>query len=96
LNGDGGGTVIVDVTILLLAPVAGFFTALWLLLLWIGDGSASELAFDPDASPSAPDQEASEETDGPFIPMPAHLTTRDEMVGWMTKELPKQLQAYGE
>ena len=88
--------MIADVTILLLAPVAGFFTALWLLLLWLGDGSASKTAFDPDANLSAPDPEASDETDGPFIPMPAHLTTRDEMVGWMIKELPKQLQAYGE
>ena len=88
--------MIADVTILLLAPVAGFFTALWLLLLWLGDGSASKAAFDPDTNLSAPDPEASDETDGPFIPMPAHLTTRDEMVGWMTKELPKQLQAYGE
>jgi hypothetical protein len=26
---------------------------------------------------------------GPFIPMPNHLKTRDEMVAWMTKELPK-------
>ena len=26
---------------------------------------------------------------GSFIPMPDHLTTRDEIVAWMTKELPK-------
>jgi hypothetical protein len=26
---------------------------------------------------------------GAFIPMPNHLKTRDEMVAWMTRELPK-------
>lgn len=26
---------------------------------------------------------------GAFIPMPNHLKTREEMVAWMTKELPK-------
>jgi hypothetical protein len=26
---------------------------------------------------------------GSFIPMPSHLKTRDEMMAWMTNELPK-------
>ncbi len=29
------------------------------------------------------------ESHSPFIPMPENLRTNDEMVEWMTKELPK-------
>jgi len=89
--------VITDITILLLAPVAGFFAALWLLLLWLGDGGNPEGPvgyYDPAIGDAAPVGAA--EPDEPFVPMPDHLKTREEMVSWMTKELPKHLQAYGE
>lgn len=87
--------MITDVTILLLAPVAGFFTALWLLLLWLGDGGSQEQVHD---EPAPPDEIYIEQggVDPPFVPMPNHLKTREEMVAWMTKELPRHLQAYGE
>ncbi|RDI61261.1 hypothetical protein [Microvirga subterranea] len=87
--------MITDVTILLLAPVAGFFTALWLLLLWLGDGATEEQVHDEFA---LPDEMSIGQggADPPFVPMPDHLRTREEMVAWMTKELPGHLQAYGE
>lgn len=85
--------MITDVTILLLAPVAGFFTALWLLLLWLGDGGLDEQVHDELAPPDEIyiGQRGAEP---PFVPMPDHLVTREEMVAWMTKELPRHLQAY--
>jgi hypothetical protein len=88
--------VITDITILLLAPVAGFFAALWLLLLWLGDGRDAEVpvGYDPAIDDATPVGAA--EPHEPFVPMPDHLKTREEMVSWMTKELPKHLQAYGE
>jgi hypothetical protein len=81
--------VLPDVTIALLAAIAGFMTTLCLLLLWLGDGSMT-----PETeSDTYPMLDAQDETvDGPhspFIPMPDHLKTRDDMVAWMTKELPR-------
>ncbi len=35
------------------------------------------------------DRVAIHDTYGPYIPMPKDLRTKDEMVAWMTKELPK-------
>ena len=80
--------MIADVTIVLLAAVAGFITALWLLLLWLGDGNRVT-GNDLDPILGEQDRVAIYESHGPFIPMPGHLKTRDEMVAWMTKELPK-------
>ncbi len=35
------------------------------------------------------DRVAIHDTYGPYIPMPKDLRTKDEMVAWMTRELPK-------
>jgi hypothetical protein len=78
-----------DAAIALLAALAGFITALWVLLLWVGEGatpSGAENQLDPILG--LPDRVGIYESGGPFIPMPAHLTTNAEMVDWMTKELP--------
>jgi hypothetical protein len=88
--------VITDATILLLAPVAGFLTALWLLLLWLGDGGTPEGQTDFHHASDTGQLFMPPEPDAPFVPMPAHLKTSDEIVSWMTKELPRQLKAYGE
>lgn len=88
--------MIANATILLLAPIAGFFTALWLLLLWLGDGRGSEAQVHDGFVSGDEGFIGPQETDEPFVPMPGHLKTREEMVVWMTKELPKRLQAYGE
>ena len=83
-----------EIAIGLLAAVAGFIAALGLLVLWVGDRAASEVGADNlDPIIGARDQIAIYEPLSPYIPMPDHLKTRDEMVAWMTKELPK-LTAY--
>ena len=85
-----GETLIANVTIALLATIAGFITALWILLLWVGDGaSPADMEGDLDPILGARDQPAIYESYGPFIPMPDHLRTHDQMIAWMTKELPK-------
>ncbi len=86
-------------TALLLAFLSGG-GALSLALLWI----ANRVRWRPDAAPSgidpilgAKDRVAIYRPSGPlirhhpqvFIPMPDRLSTQDEMVAWMTKELPK-------
>lgn len=82
--------MIACVTITLLAPVAGFFTALYILLLWLGDGCISpEIESDLDPILGEQDKVAIYEVQTDLIAMPTHLKTADEMVDWMTKELPK-------
>jgi hypothetical protein len=79
-----------DLIIAVLAAVSGLLAMLWLLLLWVGDGMANPVvpyADDPIMGPR--DQAAIYESHGPFIPMPERLRTHDEMVAWMTQELPK-------
>lgn len=80
----------VDVAIAVLASLAGLTAAVWLLLLWVGDGALDprdDLTLDPILGVRHPiGIYRSEE---PFIPMPSHLKTREEMVAWMTGELPK-------
>jgi hypothetical protein len=49
--------------------------------------SAKPTAVDPIISPRL--RIKVYDSGGPFIPMPNHLKTRDEMVAWMTNELPK-------
>lgn len=82
--------MVVDLAVSLLVILAGSIGMLLLLLLWFGDGSAAlqpegelDLILDEEG------QRAVHNADDPFIPMPDHLKTRDEMVAWMTKELPK-------
>jgi hypothetical protein len=62
----------------------------WLLLFWVGDGLANPVmpyAADPIIGPR--DQVATYESHDEFIPMPERLRTQDEMVAWMTEELPR-------
>ena len=64
----------------------------WLLGMWVVERIASQRSppkhgSDPIVGPR--DRIAIYDTGGPFIPMPERLKTRDEMVAWMTTELPK-------
>lgn len=79
-----------DIAIALMAVLGGSVGMLFLLLLLFGDGNDAPMtrhAEDPflDAEGLA----AADRTHGPFIPMPDHLKTKDEMVAWMTRELPR-------
>jgi hypothetical protein len=63
----------------------------WLVGVWISNRisaiwSNPEGGIDPIMGPK--DRIAIYDT-GPYIPMPDRLKTREEMVAWMTKELPK-------
>ena len=82
-----------DLAIGILAAVAGFTAAIWLLLLWVGDRASASFQLAPDRlDPILGVRDPMAIYDhGPFIPMPEHLKTRDEMVAWMTKDLPKLL-----
>jgi hypothetical protein len=80
-----------DLAIGILAALAGFTAAIWLLLLWVGDRATESFELSPDALDpirGARDPMAIYDH-GPFIAMPEHLKTEDEMVSWMTKDLPK-------
>ena len=79
-----------DLAISLLVVLAGAVGMLLLLVTWFGSRSLTpEIEDDLDPILGARDPMAIYESYGPFIPMPTHLTTRDQMVEWMTKELPK-------
>jgi hypothetical protein len=80
--------MLIDLSIGLLCALFGFVGSIWLLLVAFGGDME-----DP-VEPFADD--AFSRTDGagsdpsiPFIPMPGHLRTREEMVHWLTEELPK-------
>ncbi|WP_046861869.1 hypothetical protein [Microvirga massiliensis] len=84
--------MILDVLVAILAAVAGFLAAIWLLVLWAGERTGA--AFDRSPEPLDPiigprDRIVICDGGEPFIPMPEHLRTQDEMIAWMTKELPK-------
>ena len=82
-----------DLAIGILAALAGFSAAIWLLLLWVGDRAGASFESAPDGLDpilGARDPMAIHDQ-GPFIAMPDHLKTRDEMVAWMTRDLPKLL-----
>jgi hypothetical protein len=96
LNDDPNGPLIArkeqvaDLAISLLVVLAGAVGMLLLLVTWFGSRSLTpEIEDDLDPILGARDPMAIYESHGPFIPMPAHLTTNDQMVEWMTKELPK-------
>jgi hypothetical protein len=64
----------------------------WFVGMLIGDRIASRLStptrpFDPIVGPRNP--LAVYDTGGPFISMPERLRTREEMVAWLTNDLPK-------
>jgi hypothetical protein len=79
-----------EIAIAVFAAFAGFTCMIWVLLLWVGDGAVDlpdERFLDPILG--ARDPIGIYRSDEPFIPMPTHLRTRQEMVAWMTGELPK-------
>ena len=81
---------VADLAISLLVVLAGAVGMLLLLVTWFGSRSLTpEIEDDLDPILGARDPMAIYESHGPFIPMPAHLKTSDQMVDWMTKELPK-------
>lgn len=85
-----GKEQVADLAISLLIVLAGTVGMLLLLLTWFGSRSITpEIEDDLDPILGARDPTAIYESHGPFIPMPAHLKTSDQMVDWMTKELPK-------
>lgn len=78
-----------DLAVSLLMILASFFGMLWLLLFWFGDAYARPIipyVDDPDGSE---DRAGGPDEAYPFIPMPGHLSTRDEIVAWMTQDLPR-------
>ena len=75
-------------TLDVLVILAGFFGMVWLLTGLFGGRApivpyAEAFTPDGDVHPAAADDEA------PFIPMPSHLKSHEEMVDWMTTELPR-------
>jgi len=82
--------LLLDLAVSVLVILAGSLGMLLLLLLWFGDRTiAVDLDSDLDPILGERDRAAIYESHSPFIPMPKHLRTNDEMVAWMTKELPK-------
>ena len=85
-----GKEQVANLAISLLVVLAGAVGMLLLLLTWFGSRSITpEIEDDLDPILGARDPTAIYESHGPFIPMPAHLKTSDQMVDWMTKDLPK-------
>jgi len=85
-----GKEQVADLAISLLVVLAGAIGMLLLLLTWFGSRSITpEIEDDLDPILGPRDPTAIYESHSPFIPMPAHLKTSDQMVDWMTKELPK-------
>ncbi len=82
-----------DLAVSLLMIAVSFFGMILLLLFWFGEGHARTIVPYTDAAILADMDASGFETSGPFIPMPAHLRTNDEMVDWMTQELPKLMAA---
>lgn len=82
--------MLTNLAISMLAILAGALGMLLLLITWFG-GRAIEPEFESALHPilGLRDQAAIYDGLGPFIPMPEHLRTADEMVEWMTKELPR-------
>jgi hypothetical protein len=81
-----------DVAVTLLAITLCCIGVLWGVGVWISQRihtawSRPTGILDPITGPK--DRIAIYDTEGPFIPMPESLRTREEMVAWMTRELPK-------
>jgi hypothetical protein len=76
----------------LLAAAIGFILALGLAMFWIGNRVTMPLSIrtcSVDPILGARDRVAIYDSHGPFISMPDNLKTHQEIVAWMTKELPK-------
>ena len=80
--------MLIDLTMGLLCALIGFVGTVWLLVIVFGDDMRDPVVPFVDDPVSAMDRATPDGPD-PFIPMPDHLRTRDEMVDWLTKELPK-------
>lgn len=80
--------MIAGLTLDFLAILVGALGMLSLLILLFGR-QAPIVPYSEPFEAEANDTSANADTDGPFVPMPAHLRTRAEMVAWMTQELPK-------
>src|SRR5215207_949686 len=75
---------VADLAISLLVVLAGAVGMLLLLLTWFGGRTITpEIEDDLDPILGARDPMAIYESHGPFIPMPAHLKTNDQMIDWM-------------
>jgi hypothetical protein len=81
-----------DVTITLLAITLCGVGGIWAVGVWMSQrihAAWSKPTEGPDPITGPKDRRAIYDTGGPFIPMPDNLKTREEMVAWMTRELPK-------
>ena len=79
-----------DLAISVLVVLAGAIGMLLLLLVWFGGRTiVPEFEVDLDPINGPRDPVAIYESHGPFIPMPEHLKTHDQMIAWMTQELPR-------
>jgi hypothetical protein len=81
-----------DVAVALILMILLGAGSLGLLVVWLGEPRASRWPFssrgiDPIRGPQ--DRVAIHDAAEPFIEMPPHIKSHDEMVRWMTKELPK-------
>jgi len=81
-----------DLAIALLSAAAGFLGMLCLMLAWFGDGHARPIIPGVDGleDPAEPDFDNGETS---FVSMPNHLNNRDEIVAWLTTEMPKLVSA---
>ncbi|WP_414470854.1 hypothetical protein [Microvirga sp. M2] len=80
------------IALVLLALALCCIAILWIVGVWISQRIYSAWSrptggLDPITGPK--DLIAIHDTGGPFIPMPEAIKTREEMVAWMTTELPK-------
>lgn len=77
-------------TVILMA-LAGLTAAIGFRFMWIRHRLPRPRSTRPAVDPitGVKDQVVIYDTAGPLIAMPSHLKTRDEMVSWMTTELPK-------
>ena len=80
--------MLIDLAIGLLCALIGFVGSVWLLLVAFGGDMEDPVEPFADDAFSRTD-EAGSDPSIPFIPMPGHLRTREEMVHWLTAELPK-------
>jgi ABC-type phosphate transport system auxiliary subunit len=84
--------VVESLTLALLLGLAALISAMGLAFMWFTTRTMMPLSLP--AATTAPvlgakDRREIHDPKSPFIQMPAYLKTHDEMVAWMTRELPK-------
>jgi hypothetical protein len=78
-----------DFTVTVLLTCLGG-AAILLVPFWVSHRTTDPTITSPvDPIMGARDQAAVHDTDNSFIPMPDYLRTNDEIVAWLTKDLPK-------